>query len=192
MYQIQTLDERIKLQVLTDFVSAQEARDIIELGDTIGYQRSTVVTDDGPSQHSHRTSSSCMLHEHKDHPVIKVVRQRACEVLKCQENDLEGFQLVRYDLQAEYRPHFDYFLSNPEDPRDQRVATILVYLRAPLKGGGTVFPALNYTADPIPGTAIKWNNCDPTTMEPNTLTCHGGLPVEMGTKIAMNIWQRGK
>jgi len=39
-----------------------------------------------------------------------------------------------------------------------RVATVMLYLRAPDKGGATVFTELNLKVQPTPGAALIWWN----------------------------------
>ncbi len=58
----------------------------------------------------------------------------------------EGLQVLRYGPGAEYRPHYDYF--DPEQPGTpailkrggQRVASLVMYLNTPTRGGATTFP----------------------------------------------------
>ena len=94
---------------------------------------------------------------------------------------------------AEYKPHFDYF--DPVEPGTpsilkrggQRVATIVMYLAEPEKGGGTTFPDVSLVVAPKRGNAVFFSYDRP---HPVTRTLHGGAPVLAGEKWIATKWLR--
>ena len=105
----------------------------------------------------------------------------------------EGLQVLHYLPGAEYKPHHDYF-----DPAKagtpsivarggQRVGTLVMYLNAPDKGGGTTFPDVALAVAPIKGNAVFFSYDRP---HPITRTLHGGAPVIAGEKWVATKWLR--
>jgi prolyl 4-hydroxylase len=105
----------------------------------------------------------------------------------------EGLQILQYGPGAEYKPHYDYF--DPAEPGTptilkrggQRVATLVMYLAEPEKGGGTVFPDVHMEVAPRRGNAVFFSYERP---HPSTHTLHGGAPVLAGEKWIATKWLR--
>jgi len=105
----------------------------------------------------------------------------------------EGLQVLHYQPGAEYKPHYDYF--DPVHPGSapilkrggQRVATILMYLNTPKKGGGTTFPDVGFEVAPIKGNAVFFSY---DRAHVNTKSLHGGAPVIEGEKWVATKWLR--
>ncbi len=75
------------------------------------------------------------------------------------------------------------------------MATLLVSIVAPKRGGATVFPLLNLSVQLTPGDALMWLNVKADgAMEPKTL--HAGCPVLEGKKTAVvtffHEWQQAE
>jgi len=120
---------------------------------------------------------------------------------------VERLWAQRYGTGGHYTHHFDWSTQGRDGAG--RVSTFMVYVAGEnLSGGGTNFPRLDLPADrswcrflecdgenqkegvtfkPIAGNAVYWENfrSDGTGYEE---TWHAGLPVESGTKTALNIW----
>merc|ERR1712176_1055013 len=65
----------------------------------------------------------------------------------------EGIEVIHYQDGQKYESHHDYFAQTPPGEtsisnRDDRVATVLMYLEAPERGGETIFPWAK-TGEPI-------------------------------------------
>lgn len=135
-------------------------------------------------------------------------------------DDMGVAQMVHYTAGQKFDLHHDWFqqprLRDGDEGRQRlynRVATFFVILQANCTHGETYFPAARAIAPqdrreggnasgfwrehedgglafkPIPGNALFWINLFPNgTGDARTL--HAGLPVEDGTKAAMNIWPR--
>jgi prolyl 4-hydroxylase len=105
----------------------------------------------------------------------------------------EDLQILHYSPGDEYRPHYDYF--DPAEPGTatilqrggQRVATLIMYLHSPEKGGATVFPMAGISVAPQRGTAVFFSY--PVPM-PSSLSLHGGEPVTAGEKWVATKWMR--
>ena len=193
---MKVLNKEISLCVVDNFLDAEEIRDILNEAHDRTYQHSNVVLKDGNGTHPGRTSTSCMFGR-SDCDIVRKIEDKVLRMnFGAERSDIEGLQLVRYDLEQKFDPHYDYFDSEVAkseiQTNGQRQITILCYLIAPQTGGQTVFPNLGVEVHPTMGTAIMWNNTtEAGGSEGSPLTLHGGKPVKSGTKIAMNIWIRG-
>lgn len=188
------------LRWIRNFLSPEQIEELLQTAQHTGYQKSTVVTNDGFKEHPDRTSESCWLL--KSHtPLIRYIEDQVCQITGCTLDDIEPIQMVKYGKGQKYLAHFDYFDTKSGqkeiDDRSQRVVTILAYLVKPTEGGETYFPRLNITIEPSVGDAVMWENCHKKTEQGtygdvNPLTEHGGMPVKQDIKIAMNVWCRSR
>lgn len=182
--------------LIHDFLSDAEIISLLNTAQS-RFQRSFVVgKDSSTTLDENRTSSSSMFRQ-SETEILSAIEDRVCKITKMPKTYQEPFQLVRYDKDQKYSPHFDYFHTNEPyaenevATRGQRCMTILAYLIEPVSGGSTYFPKLSMHIQPRKGSAILWFNTD---KDGNVLekTEHGGMPVHEGTKVAMNIWVRNK
>jgi prolyl 4-hydroxylase len=105
----------------------------------------------------------------------------------------EPLQILHYGIGAEYQPHYDYF--DPSDPGTskltaqggQRVATLIIYLNDPQRGGATLFPDLGIEIAAVKGNAVFFSYERP---HPDTRTLHAGTPVLEGEKWIATRWLR--
>jgi prolyl 4-hydroxylase len=179
-----------QILLIPDFVSAEEARYLIEVGDQ-RMGRSMVVCDEpGGCVDARRTSESAHL---GNDPNVEQIRDRARWFSRL--SNCETIQVVRYKVGQEFQPHMDQFDARTKEGAKtireggQRGATILVYLNEPEAGGATVFPKAGLSVLPIARAAIFWRHQLPNGQDdPRTL--HGGAPVRAGTKYAANLWLR--
>jgi len=142
-----------------------------------------------------RTSSSAFLDEQED-AVVSCIEARASKITGIPLVDCEPLQVVRYYVNQQYEPHFDYFprhdLVDPMSKQSgQRYVTVLAYVNDGMAGGVTVFPKLQLSVTPRKGAAVMWYNVGLDEIEDHR-TLHGGMPVVEGEKWAINIWQRKK
>ncbi len=153
----------------------------------------TVQMDTGGSEvHAARTSRG-MFFERGENDAVKRVEARLAKLLSWPVINGEGLQVLHYLPGAEYQPHHDYF-----DPAKagtvpivarggQRVASIVMYLNSPQKGGGTTFPDVGVEVGPLKGNAVFFSYDRP---HPSTKTLHGGAPVIAGEKWVATKWLR--
>lgn len=183
------------IAVCENVLSAEECEQLIAYAELRGLLPSTVVdeTDGSAVPHPERSSTGVMLARVETDLVTKIER-RLATLTSWPIDHGEGLQILRYAPGQEYRPHFDAFPDGRAGDvhrakGGQRVNTILVYLRSPECGGGTVFPNLGLTLRPQRGAAIMFHNVDASGNRANE-TLHGGEIVQAGEKIVLTYWQR--
>jgi prolyl 4-hydroxylase len=160
------------------------------------YTRSTVASEtDGASVvHAGRTSEMAFIQRGEAEVVERIERRLAALAHWPVENG-EPFQLQKYGVTQEYRPHYDWLDPDSSGHRShlaqggQRLATFILYLSDVEQGGGTVFPGSGLEVYPCKGNALWFLNTDPQ-LQPDRQTLHAGAPVVRGTKIIANKWLR--
>jgi prolyl 4-hydroxylase len=153
----------------------------------------TVDNATGGNEVNAARTSEGMFFSRGESPLIARIEARIATLLNWPVDHGEGLQVLRYRPGAEYRPHYDYF--DPAQPGSpavlrrggQRVATLVMYLRAPERGGATVFPDVHLDVAPVRGSAVFFSYDRP---QPSTATLHGGAPVFEGEKWVATKWLR--
>ncbi|QDL38924.1 2OG-Fe(II) oxygenase [Rhodoferax sediminis] len=153
----------------------------------------TVATQEhGEAPNDDRTSRG-MFFERGENELVARIEARIARLVNWPVENGEGLQILRYPPGAEYKPHYDYF--DPDEPGTaailkrggQRVATLVIYLSEPEKGGGTTFPNVHLEVAPKRGNAVFFSYERP---HPSTYTLHGGAPVIAGEKWIATKWLR--
>ncbi|CAD5219762.1 unnamed protein product [Bursaphelenchus okinawaensis] len=100
----------------------------------------------------------------------------------------ESLKVIQYGVGGVYQPHYDF---EPDKKANavlgNRIATTLLYLNTPYKGGATVFTHLKLHVPAIEGNALVWYN----THEDGTgdmRTQHAGCSILSGEKWIANKW----
>jgi prolyl 4-hydroxylase len=153
----------------------------------------TVDNAKGGSEVNAARTSDGMFFARGETALIARIEARIAALLRWPADHGEGIQILRYRPGAEYLPHFDYF--DPVHPGSlpvlerggQRVGTLVIYLVAPARGGGTTFPDIGLEVAPVPGNAVFFSYDRP---HPSTGTLHGGAPVLEGEKWVATKWLR--
>jgi prolyl 4-hydroxylase len=153
----------------------------------------TVATKTGGEELNDDRTSNGMFFARGENEVVKRLEARLAHLLDWPEENGEGLQILHYRPGAEYKPHYDYF--DPTEPGTptilkrggQRVATIVMYLSEPEKGGGTTFPDVHLEVAPKRGNAVFFSY---DKAHPSTKTLHGGAPVVAGEKWIATKWLR--
>lgn len=179
--------------VFGGLLSDQECDELIELSRPRLTRSETVDNATGGSEVNEARTSQGMFFQRGEHPLCARIEQRIAELVNWPVENGEGLQILRYAPGAEYRPHHDYF--DPAQPGSgtilkrggQRVGTIVMYLNAPAKGGGTIFPDVQLEVAPVKGNAVFFSYDRP---HPMTRTLHGGSPVVEGEKWVATKWLR--
>ena len=180
---------------LDNFLSPAEAERLIELGQNMGYERSTdvgAIEPDGSVQRNlstGRTSTNawCLSEECVHDPVANAVYDRMEHLTGIPRANSEAMQLLRYTEGQFYNVHHDYIPLDKTRTQGVRILTIFLYLNDlpdEHSGGGTNFDRLNVTVNPKVGRALVW----PSTLNeaPNDIdpaTHHQALPVHNGIKF---------
>lgn len=188
-----------RIFLIENFLSYEECDHLIKRAKPT-LQRSTVVSDQLENGNVNalneaRTSQGMFLERPSKDPILKRIEKRIAELCRLPEDNGEGMQILRYGLNAEYRPHYDYF--DPNTPGGaacynrggQRLATLVIYLADTEEGGETIFPYADVSTKPIKGNAVLLYNCTPDGEE-DFLSLHGSAPVIKGDKWVAVKWLR--
>ena len=199
---IQTADRRVdiltvvkhpRVVVFGNLLSDEECESLIELSQPKLARSQTVDNQTGGEEVNSARTSDGMFFSRAEHPVVERVEKRLAELVKWPFENGEGLQVLRYRMGAQYVPHYDYF--DPAQPGTakivqrggQRVATIVMYLRTPERGGATIFPDIGLEVQPVKGSGVFFSYDRP---HPDTKTLHGGTPVTLGEKYVVTKWLR--
>ncbi len=195
-------DRRVAvLQVMADprvvvfggLLSDQECEELVALAAPRLARSLTVATKTGGEEVNADRTSNGMFFQRGENEIVRRIEQRIARLVNWPEENGEGLQILHYQPGTEYKPHYDYF--DPAEPGTptilrrggQRVATIVMYLAEPEKGGGTVFPDVHMEVAPKRGNAVFFSYDRP---HPSTRTLHGGSPVLAGEKWIATKWLR--
>ena len=155
------------------------------------------VVESGSGRHTvmdYRTSDGAYFSPNESDFITRLER-RVAALMNWPAANGEGFQVMRYGVGGEYRPHYDYFV--PSDSGSalhlkqggQRVSTLIIYLNDVEEGGETLFPAINFSYVPRKGQALYFEYCNKAgALDP--LTLHGGAAVKRGEKWIATQWMR--
>lgn len=186
--------ERPRIVLLGEFLSPDECAALIADAAPRMTRSLTVTTEtgDGLEVNAHRTSDG-MFFQRGESPLLQRIEARMARLLNWPIVNGEGLQVLHYRPGAEYKPHYDYF--DPAKPGTnnilarggQRVATLVIYLNTPEKGGGTSFPDAQLVVAAQRGNAVFFGYDRP---HPDTRSLHGGAPVIAGDKWIATKWLR--
>jgi prolyl 4-hydroxylase len=182
-----------RILVFADLASAAECAALIDAARPRLERSLTVAVDDGSDRlHEDRTSSG-MFFTRGETDLVRRIEERIARLVGWPVQNGEGLQVLQYLPGAQYKPHHDFF-----DPAEtgtpalvkrggQRVATLILYLNEPLRGGATVFPEARLDVLPRRGHAVFFSYDRPHAA---TRTLHGGAPVLEGEKWIATKWLR--
>lgn len=132
-----------------------------------------------------RSSDGSTLHWLIEDPAIHVLNRRIATAAGTDAGQGEAGQVLRYKPGQEYRPHFDFVRTAP----NQRILTALVWLNHDYRGGETAFLKAGLKLKGRMGDAIVFRNAlSDGSVDP--LTEHAGLPVTAGIKYLYSRWIR--
>ncbi len=182
-----------RVGVLGNLLSAEECEALIEAARPQLSRSLTVETKTGGEELNPDRTSNGMFFTRGQTPEVARIEARIARLVGWPVENGEGFQILNYRPGAEYKPHYDYF--DPAEPGTstilrrggQRVATLVMYLNEPTRGGGTVFPDVGFEVAPVRGNAVFFSYDRP---HPATRTLHGGAPVIEGEKWVATKWLR--
>ena len=182
-----------RIVVFGGLLSDTECDALIALARARLTRSETVDTRTGGSEVNDARTSEGMFFAREENPLCSRIERRIARLLAWPLENGEGLQVLRYRTNAEYKPHYDYF--DPQQPGTaavlerggQRVASVVMYLNTPPRGGATVFPEAHFSVAPIKGQAVFFSYDRP---HPVTRTLHGGAPVLAGEKWVATKWLR--
>lgn len=182
-----------RVVVFGNLLSDEECDALIELAKPRLARSLTVATKTGGEEVNEDRTSSGMFFQRGETELVRRIEARIARLVNWPEENGEGLQVLHYRPGAEYKPHYDYF--DPKEPGTptilkrggQRVATLVMYLGEPEKGGGTTFPDVHLEVFPKRGHGVFFSYDRP---HPSTRTLHGGAPVLAGEKWIATKWLR--
>jgi len=182
-----------RVVVLGNLLSEIECEALIESARPRLARSLTVQTQTGGEELNPDRTSSGMFFNRGETPEVAALEARIARLVNWPVQNGEGIQVLHYRPGAEYKPHYDYF--DPDEPGTptilrrggQRVATLVMYLNEPTRGGGTTFPDVGLEVAPVRGQAVFFSYDRP---HPATRTLHGGAPVIEGEKWVATKWLR--
>ncbi|MDP3606442.1 MAG: 2OG-Fe(II) oxygenase, partial [Polaromonas sp.] len=157
---ISTVMRTPDLLVLENLLDSDECLALIAAARPRLQRSLTVALETGGEEvHDDRTSDG-MFFTRGETGLVATIEARIAKLLDWPVENGEGLQVLRYGPGAEYKPHYDYF--DPAEPGSatilarggQRVATLVIYLQEPDRGGATVFPDLRLQVAPRRGSAV--------------------------------------
>ena len=183
------------MTLFSDFLSPSECNELIKqaherLSRSKTFDPKTGKPVDNPVRTSHG-----MFFKRGETPLVDYIERKISAITGVPVDHGEGLQVLRYEVGQEYKPHHDYF--DPTRPNyaqtdggaGQRIATFLMYLNTPEKGGGTTFPESKVIVEARRGNGLLFKY--PST-DKESKTLHGGTPVQAGVKWAATKWLRQK
>jgi prolyl 4-hydroxylase len=184
---------RPRVVVFGGLLDAQECDDLVELAAERLARSETVTPASGGSEINPARTSDGMFFARGENALITRIEARIAALLNWPVERGEGLQILRYRPGAEYKPHYDYF-----DPREagtpsilrrggQRLGSLVMYLNTPTRGGATTFPDVGFEVKAVRGNAAFFSYAQP---KPDTLSLHGGAPVQEGEKWVATKWLR--
>jgi len=182
-----------RVVVFGNLLGADECQAIIEAARPRMARSETVAESAEGSEVNAARTSRGMFFERGELPVIAALEARIAKLLRWPVQNGEGLQVLHYQPGAEYQPHYDYFdakhASTPSILKrgGQRVATLVMYLNTPTRGGATTFPDIKMAVQPVQGHAAFFSYAQP---DPSSLSLHGGAPVLEGEKWVATKWLR--
>jgi prolyl 4-hydroxylase len=182
-----------RVVVFGSLLSDEECEQLIELAKPRLARSLTVATKTGGEEVNADRTSNGMFFQRGENELVRRIELRIAKLVNWPEGNGEGLQILQYGPGAEYKPHYDYF--DPAEPGTptilkrggQRVATLIMYLGEPEKGGGTVFPEVHMEVAPKRGNAVFFSY---ERAHAATRTLHGGAPVLAGEKWIATKWLR--
>jgi prolyl 4-hydroxylase len=182
-----------RIVVFGGVLSDEECEALIEQARPRLARSLTVAPESGGEKVSAERTSQGMFFARGESALIARIEARLARLVWWPVECGEGLQILKYRPGAEYKPHYDYF--EPDEPGTptivkrggQRVATLIIYLAEPERGGATVFPDVRIEVAPKRGNAVFFSYDRP---HPSTYTLHAGAPVLAGEKWIATKWLR--
>lgn len=188
---VRVLKKNPDIVTIQNFFSLEECNEVMRLAYNRLVPSLTVHNESGGNQMHPERISEGMNFLKRENEFISGLEERVASIVGVSVLNLENLSVFRYKEGGKYSPHYDFFdpmhLGTPNLLKrgGQRVATLIVYLKAASSGGGTTFPNVNVQVTSVAGTALffRYPNLEKSTL-------HGGDPVLSGTKWILTAWIR--
>jgi len=182
-----------QIVMFADFLGKNECDRLVETARPRMQRSLTTDMKTGHNKLDAVRTSRGMFFRRDENPLVRSIEARIAQLLSWPVENGEHLQVLHYRPGDRYEPHYDYFDPSAEGSAavlargGQRIATLLIYLREPERGGETVFPDLGLRFAAKRGCALFFSYDRP---HPSTKTLHGGAPVIAGEKWVATKWLR--
>lgn len=182
-----------QIVMFADFLSKNECDRLVETARPRMQRSLTTDMKTGHNKLDDVRTSRGMFFQRDENPLVRSIEARIAQLLSWPVENGEHLQVLHYRPGDRYEPHYDYFDPAAEGSAavlargGQRLATLLIYLREPERGGETTFPDLGLRFAAKRGCALFFSYDRP---HPSTKTLHGGAPVIAGEKWVATKWLR--
>ncbi|XP_050033049.2 uncharacterized protein [Dermacentor andersoni] len=175
-----------RLWLVHDFLSPSECAAVRQ--EATELEPALVTREDGKDdQPDTRTAALTWL---ENAGSARRVYRRASAITGLAMDSAEKLQVLNYAVGGHYNEHTDPL--NDDNDKDERLATLLVYLNDVDRGGSTAFPRAHLAIRPHRGSALFWFNLkqEPTTRKRRIdySSTHGSCPVLRGSKWIATLW----
>lgn len=182
-----------RVVVFGNVLSDQECDALVAMGRERLRPSPVLDMDTGADRKHEARTSEGMFFRRGENELCALIEHRLAALVDWPVENGEGLSLLRYLPGAEYRPHHDYF--DPARPGSaatlarggQRVASIVMYLNTPARGGATTFPDARFEVAAVKGNAVFFAYDRP---HPMTGSLHAGAPLIEGEKWVVTKWLR--
>lgn len=189
------ISESPKIYTIDNFLSNSECEHFINISKD-KFQPALVSGDNGGVISNGRTGKNCWI-KHNFDEITKNIAEKISNLVKIPLENAESYQIIYYDLNGQYRQHYDGWLFDNSEKSlrnmkygGQRLMTALVYLNDVESGGGTKFTKQNIEINSEKGKLLIFENVHAGTNLRHELSEHAGMPVIKGEKWAFNLWFR--
>ena len=182
-----------QIMLFGDFLSKHECDRLVDAARPRMQRSLTADRHTGVDKVDTVRTSRGMFFQRDENPLVRTIEARIARVFAWPVDHGEHLQVLHYRPGDRYEPHYDYFDPAGEGAPallargGQRIATLLMYLREPERGGETNFPDLGLRFAAKRGCALFFSYDRP---HPSTKTLHGGAPVIAGEKWVATKWLR--
>ena len=182
-----------RLVVLADFLSEDECQQLIGLARPRLSPSSVVDYASGGSRISPARTSMGMCFSRGENELVARIEARIHRFVRWPVENGEAIQAMQYEPGTSFTPHHDFFDAQQQNGDvflkhgGQRLATFLMYLKAPEAGGATLFTDVGLEIASQRGSAVFFSY--PEANEASK-TRHGGAPVVSGEKWIATRWLR--
>ncbi|MED1380192.1 2OG-Fe(II) oxygenase [Bacillus mycoides] len=172
--------------VLANVLSDEECVELIELIELSKNNMKRSKVGSSRDVNDIRTSSGAFLEENE---LTSKIEKRISSITNVPVAHGEGLHILNYEVDQEYKAHYDYFAEHSRSAANNRISTLVMYLNDVEEGGETFFPKLNLSVHPRKGMAVYFEYFY-QDQSLNELTLHGGAPVTKGEKWIATQWVR--
>ena len=182
--------EYIQPKMFSNFISKEDADYIIQKSQPL-FKESRLVSG---SLANIRKSETAWLS--KNDPVVEKIIKRVCKISNIPFENSEKMQVVKYEPNGYYKPHYDASCDDKEECVNfeknggQRVITMIIYLNDDFTGGMTDFPNLKMEFIPKKYSSLFFYSLEKNGNKCHPLSLHAGTPVKTGIKYIANVWLR--